>query len=150
MPLNWLMCLTTHSVYWGLIPPPPPLYFTKEFWLSLTRICESCKCFRKCMVKLIVIFEKGKDRLPIITCTCFTSYMLVIRQSWILKKKILLWAKEVALICSVREVFLWFHNMHRKIPTLKSLFNKVAGLQHATLSNRDTGTYVFLWILKTF
>ena len=36
-----------------------------------------------------------------------------------------------------------FPNMHRKRPVLKSLFNKVSGLQPAALSKKQTPTQMF-------
>ena len=80
------------------------------------------------------------------------SYTFLIRQWRVLKRKILWRAKEVALMFSVKQVFLKFCNIHRKIPVLESLFNKVAGLQRVTLSKKETlvqmFSYEFLKILR--
>ena len=45
--------------------------------------------------------------------------------------------------CSEKYALLNFRNIHRKIPMLESLFNKIAGLQ-ATLLKRDSNIDVFL------
>ena len=55
--------------------------------LSLIGIFECCKCFRKFMAKLITFLERWEGTQPTITCPA--SYVLVVRWSRVLKKKIL-------------------------------------------------------------
>ena len=43
-----------------------------------------------------------------------------------------------------------FWKIHRKTPVPESFFIEVAGLKPATLLKRDSGTGVFLWILRNF
>ena len=59
-------------------------------------------------------------------------------------------SKAVVLRCSVKKVFLKVHNIHRKIPVLEFLFNKITDLRPATLLKRDPSTSVFLPILENF
>ena len=48
--------------------------------------------------------------------------------------------------CSIKKAVLKVLKIHRKIPMLESLFNKVQGWRDATLLNGDSNTGVFLWI----
>ena len=62
--------------------------------------------------------------------------------------------------CSLKKVFLKIRVIHRKTPMIESLFNTLAGLKAcvsiifkfycATLFKRDSGTSIFLWILRNF
>ena len=105
----------------------------KEVWLSLTMIFKCCKCFRTFLAKL-TFFEEGERRQSTITCP--TSYMLVIRWLRLLKSKMLWMAEAVALMSSIITVLLKICNIHRTIPVLESLLNKVTHLQLAMLSKK--------------
>ena len=59
------------------------------------------------------------------------------------------WKKPLEVFCG--SGCAWgFFGIHRRVPVLGSLFDKVAGLRPATLLRVGSGANVFLWFLQNF
>ena len=109
--------------------------YQREVGLRLRGMFESWKCFRKFVAKLIAFFERGVRRQSTIACP--TSYMLVIKSSRILKRRILRRSETIVWMCSVKMFFLkYLQYLQENTGGGVSFFNKVEDLQLATLSKK--------------
>ena len=103
----------------------------KKVNLILPGYFSNANLFENLWLRWSYFWEMGRE-----AANHHLSHQFVIRQSMVLKKKILWTAEAVTWMSSVKKCSSKFSSIHKEIPALESFLNTVTGLQPATLSEK--------------
>ena len=113
----------------------------KKFNLILPGYFSNANLFENLWLRWSYFWEMGRE-----AANHHLSHQFVIRQSMVLKKKILWTAEAVTWMSSVKKCSSKFASIHKEIPALESFLNTVTGLHSAcNFIRKETAVQMFSW-----
>ena len=113
----------------------------KKFNLILPGYFSNANLFENLWLRWSYFWEMGRE-----AANHHLSHQFVIRQSMVLKKKILWTAEAVTWMSSVKKCSSKFASIHKEIPALESFLNTVTGLHSAcNFIRKETTVQMFSW-----
>ena len=113
----------------------------KKFNLILPGYFSNANLFENLWLRWSYFWEMGRE-----AANHHLSHHFVIRQSMVLKKKILWTAEAVTWMSSVKKCSSKFASIHKEIPALESFLNTVTGLHSAcNFIRKETAVQMFSW-----